>query len=169
MTPSFLLPAAARARTVTRVRPLLPDAGPRVSSLQPTKGPQAGGTRVTVVGTGFKTGTTKCQFGILSPASAMYISQTQVVCISPPGSAASSGSVSVEVTTDNSGAADTFSADGVLFTYQGVKFMPPLQYAAGSPCCPVIVCTLTCVRSAQRRTLYRSCSRLLDHSWEAHG
>ena len=85
---------------------------------------------MTVVGTGFRTGTTKCQFGILSPTSAMYISQTQVVCFIPPGSSSSSGSVAVEVTTDNSGAADTFSADGVLFTYQGARFMSPLPCPA---------------------------------------
>ena len=85
---------------------------------------------MTVVGTGFRTGTTKCQFGILSPTSAMYISQTQVVCFIPPGSSSSSGSVAVEVTTDNSGAADTLSADGVLFTYQGARFMSPLQFPA---------------------------------------
>jgi len=77
-----------------------------------------GGTRVTVVGTGFKSGTTKCQFGSLNPSSATYVSQTQVVCISP-GSDTSSGRLALEVTTDNSGAADTYSVDGVLFAYQG--------------------------------------------------
>ena len=85
------------------------DAGPRVSSLQPTKGPMAGGTRVTVSGSGFRSGSTKCQFGTLSPTSSTYISQTQIVCFSPAAGTDVSGSVALEVTADNSGSADTFS------------------------------------------------------------
>jgi hypothetical protein len=79
----------------------------------------AGGTRVTVSGSGFRSGSTKCQFGTLSPTSSTYISQTQIVCFSPAAGTDVSGSVALEVTADNSGSADTFSADGVLFTYQG--------------------------------------------------
>ena len=86
---------------------------------------------MTVVGTGFKSGTTKCQFGALSPTSALYISQTQIVCFSPAGTAGSSGSVALEVTVDNSGSAETFSNDGVLFTYQQAQSVSVLQPSAG--------------------------------------
>jgi hypothetical protein len=94
-------------------------ANPRLYKLQPTKGPQTGGTSVTLVGTDFKSGTTLCQFGAASVVQASYLSQTSVVCVTPPGPSSGAGSVSVEVTTDNSGSLDTYSADGLLFTYQG--------------------------------------------------
>lgn len=92
---------------------------PRLYKLQPTKGPQDGGTSVTLSGTDFRYGTTMCQFGTSSAIQASYISQTSVVCISPAGPAAGAASVTVEVTSDNSGSADTYSTDGLLFAYQG--------------------------------------------------
>ena len=119
-----VLPSYARCRLhfgqpfLTHLLRCAAAAGPRVSMLQPTKGPASGGTRVTVVGTGFKSGTTRCQFGPSRPISAMYISQTQVVCFSPAAGGSSISSLPVEVTTDNSGSAETFSADGILFSYQ---------------------------------------------------
>lgn len=94
-------------------------ANPRLYKLQPTKGPQDGGTSVTLSGTDFRYGTTMCQFGTSSAIQASYISQTSVVCISPAGPAAGAASVTVEVTSDNSGSADTYSTDGLLFAYQG--------------------------------------------------
>lgn len=82
---------------------------------------------MTVSGTDFRYGTTICQFGEVASVQASYISQTSVVCVSPAGAG---GSVPVEVTTDNTGSADTFSTDGLMFTYQGEAPMHEMMQIA---------------------------------------
>jgi hypothetical protein len=85
-----------------------------VTSLYPSKGPVAGGTVVTVTGTGFNRRTARlgyfgCRFGgIKVPAT--YISSTQLKCISPVAPAAFRD---VEVTTNS-----IYSHGGVQFEQQ---------------------------------------------------
>ena len=87
-----------------------------VYMIQPNKGPLQGGTQVTVIGSGFTASSTLCQFGSF-PTAARFISASTVICYSPGDSFL--GGVPVEVTTDVSGAPETFSADNVMFRYQG--------------------------------------------------
>jgi outer membrane autotransporter protein len=83
---------------------------PTVTAVSPSSGSTAGGTAVTITGTGF-TGTTNVQFGGGSAASFAVLSATQVVATSPANSA---GTVDITVTT-TSGTSATSVSD--QFTY----------------------------------------------------
>jgi len=87
-----------------------PPPGPVISSISPTNGPAAGGTTVTITGTGF-TGVTGVSFGSTLASSVTFVSDTQITAVSPAGTA--TGTVDVTVTTPNgtsaTGAADQFT------------------------------------------------------------
>ena len=68
-------------------------AGPVVTSLAPSSGVEAGGTSVTVTGTGF-TGATGVSFGATPATSFTVVSDTEITAVSPPGT----GVVDVTVT-----------------------------------------------------------------------
>ena len=82
---------------------------PAVTSINPSSGTTAGGTSVTVTGTGF-TGATAVKFGATNAASYTVNSATQITATSPAGSA---GTVDITVTTAGgtsaTGAADQFT------------------------------------------------------------
>jgi hypothetical protein len=84
-------------------------AKPTVSSIAPTSGPLAGGTVVTITGTGFVSGAT-VKFGAAAGTSVSFLSPTSLKATSP----ASSGIVDVTVTTPG-GTSATSAAD--KFTY----------------------------------------------------
>ncbi len=88
---------------------------PTVSGVSPASGPAAGGTSVTVSGTGF-TGATAVDFGTTPAASFTVVSDSEITAVSPAGT----GTVDVTVTT-SSGTSATSSAD--QFTYTAVT--PP--------------------------------------------
>ncbi|HEV3450843.1 MAG TPA: IPT/TIG domain-containing protein, partial [Acidimicrobiia bacterium] len=67
---------------------------PSVGSLNPTSGPQGGGTQVTITGSGF-TGATAVNFGPNAASGFTVNSDTQVTATSPAGT----GTVDVTVTT----------------------------------------------------------------------
>jgi hypothetical protein len=79
-----------------------------VTSISPSSGPTAGGTSVTITGSGF-TGATSVSFGTTTAASFSVVSDTQVTATSPSGS----GTVDVTVTTPSgtsaTGAFDQFN------------------------------------------------------------
>jgi len=83
---------------------------PTVSAVAPAGGPIAGGTGVTISGSGFTTATA-VDFGAGNPASFSVISDTEIDATSPPGS----GTVDVTVTGPG-GTSSTSVAD--QFTYQ---------------------------------------------------
>jgi hypothetical protein len=82
---------------------------PTVTSISPTSGPTAGGTTVTITGTGF-TGATAVSFGGTAAASFSFVSDTSMTAVSPAGT----GTVDVTVTGPG-GTSATSSAD--QFTY----------------------------------------------------
>jgi len=86
-------------------------AAPTVTSINPTSGPAAGGTSVTIVGSGF-TGATGVSFGSTAASNFTVDSDTQITAVSPVANL--SGAVDVTVTTPN-GTSATSSAD--QFTY----------------------------------------------------
>lgn len=86
---------------------------PTVTSLSPTTGPQDGGTRVTVTGTGF-TGVDSVAIGGTFGTTVTVVSPTQLTFVTPAGT---SGAVPVTVSTIG-GTSATSSAD--LFTYSTV-------------------------------------------------
>jgi hypothetical protein len=56
---------------------------PTVSSVAPTSGPTAGGTSVTITGTGFNSGVTDVTFGGTAAASVTFVSSTQIDATTP--------------------------------------------------------------------------------------
>jgi hypothetical protein len=90
--------------TITVVLP-----APVVSSISPTSGPSAGGTSITISGTGF-TGATGVKFGSTAATGYTVDSDTSITATSPAGS----GTVDVTVTTSG-GTSATGSGD--QFTY----------------------------------------------------
>ena len=84
-------------------------AAPTVTGLSPTSGPAAGGTLVTITGTGF-TGATAVDFGTTAATDVTVVSDTTITADSPAGT----GVVDVTVTTP-AGTSATSPAD--QFTY----------------------------------------------------
>jgi hypothetical protein len=70
---------------------------PAVSAISPTSGTAAGGTAVTITGSGFLPGST-VQFGANAATNVTFVSSTQLTATSPAGSA---GAVDVTVTDTN--------------------------------------------------------------------
>ena len=83
---------------------------PTVTNVNPTSGPAAGGTSVTITGTGFTAGTT-VKFGSADAAGIVFSSSTSITAVSPPGT----GTVDVTVTTPG-GTSPTSSADRFTYT-----------------------------------------------------
>ena len=93
-------------------------AAPTVSAITPQAGPVAGGTAVTITGTGF-TGASTVDFGPTLVAST-FNSPTSITLASPPGAA---GVVAISVSTPLGGTSVATSAD--LFTYGTVTVTSP--------------------------------------------
>ncbi len=89
-------------------------AAPTVTGVSPSSGPTAGGTGVTITGTGF-TGATAVDFGANAATSYTVVSDTEITATSPSGS----GTVDVTVTTPN-GTSATSGTDH--FTYVAPGF-----------------------------------------------
>ena len=97
-----------------------------VSRVYPRGGPKAGGTAVTVWGTGFAEldeGGLQCMFGDAAPAPASLASAggegaQQLICTSPPLDAERCQTVTVRVTNNgNTPAGSALTSDDVGFTY----------------------------------------------------
>jgi len=91
---------------------------PTVTGVSPSSGSTAGGTSVTITGTGF-TGATAVDFGTTAATSETVNSATSITAVSP---AESAGTVDVTVTGPG-GTSATSSAD--QFTYQTPSTTPP--------------------------------------------
>ena len=100
------------------------DPVPTITSVAPASGPVAGGTTVTVTGTGF-TGATAVTFGTTAATSYTVVSATSITAVSPAGSA---GTVDVTVTTPG-GTSATSPAD--QFTYDPVPTVTGITPGAG--------------------------------------
>jgi hypothetical protein len=84
-------------------------AAPAITSISPSSGPTAGGTTVTITGSGF-TGATRVAFGGLAATSFNVVSATQITAVSP----AQTGAHYVIVTTP-AGSSANVPAD--IYTY----------------------------------------------------
>ena len=98
-----------------------------LSSIAPASGPTAGGTAVTLTGTGFASGAT-VTFGSTLASSVAVVSSSQITAVTP---AASAGAVNVKVA-NSSGSSATLAA---AFTYQGTSNSP----SSSSLCTPNLV------------------------------
>ena len=95
----------------------------QVTSLNPAAGLMAGGTPVTITGTGF-TGATKVDFGTTAATNLEVVSATEITVVSPPGT----GTVDVTVTGPG-GTTTTSPADE--FTYLPAPAVTGISPAAG--------------------------------------
>ena len=94
-----------------------------MTSISPIAGPAAGGTTVTITGTGF-TGATTVMFGIINASSFTVNSATNITATSPAGT----GTVDVTVTTPG-GTSATSPAD--QFTYAPVPTVTSIAPTSG--------------------------------------
>ena len=114
-----------------------------LSAIAPASGPTAGGTAVTLIGTGFGSGAS-VTFGSTLASSVAVVSSSQITAVTP---AASAGAVNVKVA-NSSGSSATLAA---AFTYQGTSnssgsstlCTPNLVLPVGNPSVPYYA-GLTC-------------------------
>jgi alpha-tubulin suppressor-like RCC1 family protein len=99
-----------------------PSRGVTVTAVSPGNGPLVGGTAVTLTGTNFPTTVDSVRVGTGRLASLVWVSETQLTGITPPGSAA--GAVDVTVYTTSTGTANCTDC----FTYN-----PPITVTGVSP------------------------------------
>ena len=90
--------------------------GPEVTGLNPTSGPEAGGTSVTITGTGF-TDATAVAFGTTAATDFTVDSATQITATSPAGTGV------VDVTVTVAGVASPISQPADQFTYTPSPFV----------------------------------------------
>jgi hypothetical protein len=100
------------------------DATPSVTGITPVAGPIAGGTVVTITGTGFS-GASSVDFGTIAAASYTINSSTSITATSPTVSV---GPVDVKITTPG-GTSATGSAD--QFTYESAPSITAISPVAG--------------------------------------
>ncbi len=96
---------------------------PTISALSPAAGLPAGGTLVTITGTGF-TAASGVSFGSLASAGYSFVSPTQLTAVSPAGS----GSVDVTVTTPAGTSATSLSDE---FTYETAPVVSAISPTSG--------------------------------------
>ena len=123
-----------------------------VQSLDPVMGPARGGTPVQVTGKNFVDGKgLTCRFGTGSaPASARFISSTQLECRAPPHSAAN---VTLEVSVNN----QDFSTSGIIFEYQPtpvVYLLKPRQGPVGGGTLVIVQGALFSERAASLEYIF---------------
>jgi hypothetical protein len=103
---------------------------PTVTGLSPSSGPIAGGTSVTVSGSGFVSGATTVMFGSNAGTSVNVTSGSSLTVTSPQGSSMSGGAVNVTVTTVD-GTSPISGAD--QFTYNSPVTVTGINVHSGPP------------------------------------
>jgi len=113
---SYVLICIAIALLAASAGPASADSVPQVTGISPSGGPMAGGTNVTITGSGFS-GATNVQFGVISGTGLNIVNDSRLTVVSPPHSA---GTVAVSVT----GASGARSAENPysMFQYEEVSF-----------------------------------------------
>jgi hypothetical protein len=106
--------AAAATATLT----VTPVPAPTLTAISPISGPAAGGTSVTITGTGFLAGGASVAFGASAATNVIVVSDTQITVTAPAGS----GTVNVTVTTSSG---TTPIGPAGAFTYIAVVLPPP--------------------------------------------
>ncbi|MEU1629359.1 IPT/TIG domain-containing protein [Streptomyces sp. NPDC020096] len=101
---------------------------PVISSINPNHGPAAGGTAVTIIGSGF-TGATSVKFGTVPVSSFTLVSDSQITTTAPAGT----GSVAVTVTSPLG------TSNGVTYTYSAGPVITGLSPTSGTAGTSVII------------------------------
>lgn len=103
---------------------------PTVTGVQPQSGPAAGGTTVTVTGTGFGAGTAVTFGGV--PAAVNVVSPTQLTATAPAMAAGSPGTVDITVT-NGADASDVSPADQFSYVLASNGYAVTLSASTSSP------------------------------------
>jgi len=98
---------------------------PAVYELQPTAGPAAGGTLLTVTGNNLVGTDVFCKFGTAVLVAPIMLSTTQMVCDTPSHAAAR---VFIEVTTDGG---LTYSQNSIVYLYSGLEIVTTISPSRG--------------------------------------
>ena len=114
---------------------LLPMPSPVVTNISPAAGPPAGGTRVTITGTGFVAGTTVA-FGGIAGTNVVVISATQITVVTPLNQPAATVDV---VVTNPDGRSGTLHD----FTYGTPWPLPNADPTGGTPGAPCAYTRIT--------------------------
>ncbi|MGA5823670.1 beta strand repeat-containing protein [Kitasatospora sp. NPDC094028] len=101
---------------------------PVISGINPNHGPAAGGTAVTISGSGL-TGATSVKFGTVPVPFFTLVSDSQITTIAPAGT----GSAAVTVTTPLG------TSNGVIYTYGAVPVITALSPASGTAGTSVLI------------------------------
>ena len=101
---------------------------PTFTSISPTSGTTAGGTAVTIIGTGF-TGATAVTFGSTVATSLTVVSDTEITTITPAGTA---GSASIVITTPAGTATGTYTYTAVTATNAPAPAFTSISPASGT-------------------------------------
>jgi hypothetical protein len=111
--------------------PVSADSVPQVTGLSPAGGPIAGGTIVTITGSGFS-GATDVQFGGKSGIALKIVNDSQLTIITPPDT---QGTVPVSVI--GAGGVGSFPGPSIMVQYEYDEFPPPrisgISPTSGSP------------------------------------
>ena len=100
---------------------------PTITTIAPNGGPPAGGTSVTITGTGFiTTGTTTVDLGPTACGSVMVGSATQITCVVPAGT---TGAVDVQITNPDTQTVTTTSG----YTYRAAPTISSVSPIGGLP------------------------------------
>ncbi len=116
-------PARANSSSILTISCAAPAAAPTVTALSPTSGPEAGGTSVTITGTGF-TGASAVNFGAAAATGFTVNSATSISATAPAGSSA------VDVTVTTPGGTSATSAND-QFTYIAAPTVTGLNKTSG--------------------------------------
>jgi hypothetical protein len=90
---------------------------PTITSMTPHVGPVAGGTTVTITGTGFTSGS-DVDFGTQAAASATYVSPTEMTAVSPPALVKTANSTVAVSVSDQYGFSSSTVTPANSFTYE---------------------------------------------------
>ena len=132
---SITTPAGTSGPTIDGLFGYSAAAAPTVTGLSPASGPEAGGTAVMIIGTGF-TGATSVDFGPTAATDLTVVSATKITADSPAGN----GTAAVTVTTP-AGKSAPSNAD--LFTYGAADQAPVITSPAATTFAVGIASTFT--------------------------
>ncbi len=112
---------------------------PTITAILPSQGSFAGGTRVTIIGSGFSTSGVQVFFGT-AEATVVSTSFSQIVALSPAGPAGGGTQVQVGVTVKNIGSGLTSAPANFLFTPAiKVTAISPIEERSDGPWTPVTI------------------------------
>ena len=105
----------------------------------PERGNAAGGSAVTLVGTGFAPDGLACRFGaeVVAPPRARFLSASAIECIAPPAAAAGAAA-RVEVSVSLNGGAD-FAPGAVPFAFDAAPLLAAAAPAQARPPPPLVL------------------------------